>query len=69
MVGWNGWQFYGVFPRIDAHLATRPAGVGADDVLDAAAAAWTAHRKWRGAAVQVCDADRDEQGLLVTIYY
>lgn len=58
-----------IFAEIDLHIATRPAGVVADDVLDAAAVAWTALRKWQGTAVQVCDVDRDERGLLATIYY
>jgi predicted RNase H-like nuclease len=31
-----------VFPDIDRHLLRRPSGVGKDDLLDAAAAAWTA---------------------------
>ena len=31
-----------IFPEIERHLANRPPRVGADDLLDAAAAAWTA---------------------------
>ena len=58
-----------VFPQIDTHLEQRPGGVGVDDLLDAAAAAWTAVRKWQGVAVPVCDAEQDERGLLATIYY
>jgi predicted RNase H-like nuclease len=34
-----------VFPEIERHLGGRPPGVGKDDLLDAAAAAWTALRK------------------------
>ena len=30
-----------VFPEIETHLANRPAGVGTDDLLDAAASAWS----------------------------
>ena len=39
-----------VFPDIDRHLQNRPSGVGKDDLLDAAVAAWTALRisRWRG---------------------
>lgn len=33
------------FPEIQRHLANRPSGVGRDDLLGAAAAAWTAHRQ------------------------
>jgi len=58
-----------VFPSIDAHVAQRPARVGADDLLDAAAAAWTAIRRWKGIAGQVCDPEQDERGLLATIHY
>ncbi len=58
-----------VFPSIDAHVAQRPARVGADDLLDAAAAAWSARRKWQGIAGQVCDAEQNERGLVATIHY
>jgi len=58
-----------VFPQIDTHLEHRPGGVGADDLLDAAAAAWTAIRKWQGIAHQVCDAEQDAKGLFTMIYY
>jgi len=58
-----------VFPQIDTHLEQRPGAVGVDDLLDAAAAAWTAIRKWRRIADQVCEAEQDEKGLLATIHY
>jgi predicted RNase H-like nuclease len=50
-----------VFRRIDVHVEQRPKGVGVDDLLDVAAAAWTAIRRWQGVADQVCDAERDEK--------
>jgi predicted RNase H-like nuclease len=37
-----------VFPDIERHLANRPPQVGSDDLLDAAAAAWTALRTPQG---------------------
>jgi predicted RNase H-like nuclease len=58
-----------VFPEIERHLANRPTRVGADDLLDAAAAAWTALRWYRKQAECVCTPERDEKGLEVTIYY
>ena len=58
-----------VFPQVGAHLEQRPAGVGVDDLLDAAAAAWTAIRKWQRIAGEVCDAEQDGRGLLATINY
>jgi predicted RNase H-like nuclease len=57
------------FPDIQRHLLTPLPGVNKDDVLDAAAAAWTALRRHRGKAVCVCPPERDEKGLEVTIYY
>jgi predicted RNase H-like nuclease len=42
------------FPDIQQHLLNRPSGVGKDDLLDAAAAAWTALRRHRSEAVPVC---------------
>jgi len=59
----------GVFPKIETHLANRLPRVGADDLLDAAAAAWTALRWHRNEAECVCSPERDEKGLAVTIYY
>jgi len=58
-----------VFPKIDDHLRRRPPGVGKDDLLDAAAAAWTALRRYRGEASCVCPPDRDGKGLVVSIWY
>jgi predicted RNase H-like nuclease len=58
-----------VFPEIERHLANRPTRVGADDLLDAGAAAWTALRRHQGTACCVCPPERDEKGLAVTIYY
>jgi predicted RNase H-like nuclease len=43
-----------VFPQIERHLGSRPLRVGKDDLLDAAAAAWTALRRYRGEAKCVC---------------
>jgi predicted RNase H-like nuclease len=57
------------FPDIDRHLANRPPGVGKDDLLDAAAAAWTALRRHRGEAQCVCTPERDEKGLAVSMCY
>jgi predicted RNase H-like nuclease len=58
-----------VFLGIDVHVEQRPVGVGVDDLLDAAAAAWTAIRRWQGVAVRMHEAERDERGLLTTIHY
>ena len=58
-----------IFPEIERHLTNRPPRVGADDLLDAAAAAWTALRWHRNEAECVCTPERDEKGLEVTIYY
>jgi predicted RNase H-like nuclease len=58
-----------IFPKIERHLGSRPKGVGKDDLLDAAAAAWTAIRLHRGDALPVCAPERDEKGLAATIYY
>jgi predicted RNase H-like nuclease len=61
------------FPDIQRHLVNdRPPGVGKDDLLDAAAAAWTALRLSNGEAHRVCepkDAERDERGLIVSIWF
>jgi len=43
--------------------------VGKDDLLDAAVAAWTALRLWKGEARQVCEPERDDEGLMATIWY
>jgi predicted RNase H-like nuclease len=58
-----------VFPEIEQHLANRPTRVGADDMLDAAAAAWTALRWHRHEAECVCTPERDETGLETTIRF
>jgi predicted RNase H-like nuclease len=58
-----------VFPEIKRHLDNRPPGVGKGDMLDAAAAAWTALRWHRKEADCVCTPERDEKGLAVAISY
>jgi predicted RNase H-like nuclease len=58
-----------VFPDIERHLANRPTRVGVDDLLDAAAAAWTALRWYRKKTDCVCTPEHDEKGLAITIYY
>lgn len=58
-----------VFPDIECYLQNRRANVGRDDLLDAAVAAWTALRLWKGEARQVCEPERDTKGLEATIWY
>jgi len=58
-----------VFPEIERHLANRPSRVGMDDLLDAAAAAWTALRRHRNKAECVGTPERDEMGLETTIRF
>jgi predicted RNase H-like nuclease len=58
-----------LFSDIPQHLDSKPQGVGNDDLLDAAAAAWTALRRHRGEAVFVCPLERDERGLGANIWY
>jgi predicted RNase H-like nuclease len=58
-----------VFPEIETHLANRPARVGADDLLDAAAAAWTALRLHNAEALPVSTPERDEKDFSVAIWY
>ena len=58
-----------IFPQIEQHLANRPPHVGADDLLDGAAAAWTALRWHRNEAECVCVPEHDEKGLALSIYY
>ena len=58
-----------VFPEIETHLANRPVRVGADDLLDAAVAAWTARRWNRGDAESVCSPELDDKGIETTIYF
>jgi predicted RNase H-like nuclease len=57
------------FPDIERHLLHRPSGVGKDDLLDAAVAAWTALRLHRGEARQVCEPEHDGRGLAAGIWY
>jgi predicted RNase H-like nuclease len=59
----------GAFPEMEKHLASRPRRVGADDLLDAGAAAWTALRCHRNEAKCVCLPEHDERGLATTIWY
>jgi predicted RNase H-like nuclease len=59
----------GVFPRIENHLANPPPRVGADDLLDAAAAAWSAVRLHNAEALPVCTPEHDEKDLSVAIWY
>jgi predicted RNase H-like nuclease len=58
-----------IFPKIERHLSNRPPRVGADDLRDAAAAAWSALRRYRGEAKCVCKPERDETGFEVNICY
>jgi predicted RNase H-like nuclease len=58
-----------IFPEIERHLANRPPRVGADDLLDAAAAAWTALRWLRNEAEFVCSPEPDPRSLATTIWY
>ncbi len=58
-----------VFPEIERHLLKRPSGVGVDDLLDAAAASWTALRLAKDEARRVCEPERDGKGLEVAIRY
>lgn len=58
-----------IFPTIDSHLEQRPDDVGRDDVLDAAAAAWSAVRWSEGRIEQVCTPETDQMGLQTTIWY
>ncbi len=57
------------FPNIDEHLRARPSGVAIDDLLDAAAAAWTAIRYIRKEVQSVGSAAGDEFGLSMKIFY
>ena len=57
------------FPDIERHLECRPTGVGAADLLDAAAAAWSGVRLWKGKAESVCASIQDARGLRVAIHY
>jgi predicted RNase H-like nuclease len=57
------------FPEIERHLQNRPASVGKDDLLDAAAAAWTALRLCKGEGRRVCEPERDANGFEAAIWY
>jgi len=58
-----------VFPGVSEHLLRRPPHVGVDDLLDAAAAAWSALRIHEGIAQSVSPPELDERGLEVAIRY
>jgi len=58
-----------VFPQVEIHLVSRPRAVGADDLLDAAAAAWSALRLHNAEALPVCVPERDGRDLSVAIWY
>jgi len=58
-----------VFPQIETHLVNRPRGVVANDLLDAAVAAWSAIRWLRNEAESVCTPEVDEAGLSTTIFF
>jgi predicted RNase H-like nuclease len=57
------------FPAIKDHVLHRPPRVGVDDLIDAAAAAWSALRIYDGTAQCVWQAERDDRGLEVAIRY
>jgi len=57
------------FTQIEEHLANRPSRVGANDLVDAAAAAWAALRWNRSEAECVCSPQQDERSLATTIWY
>jgi predicted RNase H-like nuclease len=58
-----------MFSDIERHLQNRLPNVAKDDVLDAAVAAWTALRICKGEARRVCEPERDDKGLIGTIWY
>ena len=58
-----------VFDQIDGHLTNRPSGVGKDDLLDAAVAAWSALRIARGEGQRVSEEQEDSLGLRACIWY
>jgi predicted RNase H-like nuclease len=58
-----------VFPDIERLLTNQPSGVGKDDLLDAAVAAWTALRISKCEAKRVCELERDAKRLEATIWY
>lgn len=58
-----------VFPEMAIHIKSRRPGIGADDVIDAAAAAWTALRHSEGRARQVCPPEVDARQICAAIWY
>ena len=58
-----------VLPQVETHLASRPRAFGADDLLDAAAAAWSALRLHNAEVLPVCTPERDGKDLSVAIWY
>ncbi len=58
-----------LFPDIDRQLQNRAPGVGKDDLLDSAVAAWSALRLHKGESRSVCEPERDSTGLMVNIWY
>jgi predicted RNase H-like nuclease len=58
-----------VFPDIERHLQNRTPSLGKDDLLDAAVAAWTATRIFKGEAQRVSESEWDANGLETTIWY
>ncbi len=57
------------FPSLHHHLTTKDSGVAADDLLDAAAAAWTALRHYQGKSRFLGTTSRDAEGLSMKIHY
>ncbi len=55
------------FPDVADHLARRPPGVAADDLLDAFAVAWTTRRVLAGSAERYGDGAVDEHELTMEI--
>ena len=55
--------------RSTVTFTTAPQGVGKDDLLDAAVAAWTALRRVHCEAACVCTPEWDGSGLEVAIWY
>jgi predicted RNase H-like nuclease len=57
----------GRWPDVITALEQRPPGCGADDILDAYAVLWSAHRVRRGEAELFGDGRRDDRGLEMII--
>jgi predicted RNase H-like nuclease len=64
-------ELHGVseFPNIGQHIERRPREVRADDLLDSAAAAWSALRLLESSAEFVCRPIHDARGLRIAIHY